>query len=59
MIQKMGDASFGVTGRYEVSYKAQPRAGVNSNLLQSKYPEIAEEVATKSEFRVMRIKQIR
>lgn len=57
--QKLGNAKYGVTGAYDISYKPQSRSGIDSKLLKEKYPDIAEEVATTSEFKVMRIKKLK
>ena len=59
VVQRLGNASYGIGTGYEITYKPQARSGIDAKLLAEKYPKIAEEVSTKTEFRVMRIKRMK
>ena len=54
----LGDAEIGtVAGMRAVSWKTQSRAGVDLDALRAAHPEICEEFATTTEFRVLRTHQ--
>lgn len=55
----IGDASFGRSDKYVVSWKAQEKTGIDSKYLRENYPEVYEECKTHTSFRVMRIKEIK
>ncbi len=55
----IGDASFGRSDKFMVSWKAQEKIGIDSKYLRENYPEVYEECKTHTSFRVMRIKEIK
>lgn len=56
LVTAMGDAEAATTpDGIKISYKSQSRAGIDRELLTTKYPEIAKLVATSTTFRVLRI----
>lgn len=54
LLAAIGDAEAAEWAGGGFSYFEQGRAGIDGDLLRTKYPEIAQEVATESRFRVLR-----
>ncbi len=56
LVQALGDADGATTkDGFKISYKSQSRAGIDKELLTTKFPDVAKEVATSTTFRVLRV----
>jgi predicted phage-related endonuclease len=56
---ELGDNSAGSTDKYQVTWKTQSRTSLDTKALKEKYPNIYAEFETRTQSRIMRVKEIK